>query len=148
MKLFFDTSALVKLFHREIGTDFVIQIVNDTQNKVWISELIIIEFFNAMYRLYRELHINDEGLSNLIYEFDRECNRFIIVSLNETVIKEARELLINFGKNIPLRSLDALQLASYNLVYENGKDWTFVTSDDRLIQILQSISMKVINPQE
>ena len=148
MKLFFDTSALVKLFHKEIGTNFVIQIVNDTQNKVWISELTIIEFFNAMYRLYRELHINDEELSNLIYEFDKECNRFFIVSLNEAVIKEAREILISFGKNIPLRSLDALQLASYNLVYENGKDWAFVTSDDRLIQILQSIGMKVINPQE
>ena len=148
MKLFFDTSALVKLFHREIGTDFVIQIVNDTQNKVWISELIIIEFFNAMYRLYRELHINDEELSNLIYEFDKECNRFLIVSLNEAVIKEAREILINFGKNIPLRSLDALQLASYNLVYENDKDWAFVTSDTKLVQILQNIGIKVINPQE
>jgi predicted nucleic acid-binding protein len=148
MKLFFDTSALIKLFHREIGTDFVMQIVNDTQNRVWISELTIIEFFNAIYRLYRELHINDEQLSNLICEFDRECNRFFIVSLNEAVIKEAREILSSFGKNIPLRSLDALQLASYNLVYENSKDWAFVTSDDRLIQILQSIGMKVINPQE
>ena len=48
MKLFFDTSALIKLFHREIGTNFVVQIVNDTQNKVWISELTIIEFFNAI----------------------------------------------------------------------------------------------------
>jgi predicted nucleic acid-binding protein len=148
MKLFFDTSALIKLFHREIGTNFVVQIVNDTQNKVWISELTIIEFFNAMYRLYRELHINDEELSNLIYEFDRECNRFIIVSLNETVIKEARELLTKLGKNFQLRSLDALQLASYNLVYENDKDWAFVTSDTKLIQILQNIGIKVINPQE
>jgi predicted nucleic acid-binding protein len=148
MKLFFDTSALVKLFHREIGTDFVMQIVNNTQNKLCISELTIIEFFNAMYRLYRELHINDEQLSNLICEFDRECNRFLIVSLNEIVIKEARQILINLGKNIPLRSLDALQLASYNLVYENGKDWAFVTSDNRLIEVLQSIGMKVINPQD
>jgi predicted nucleic acid-binding protein len=148
MKLFFDTSALIKFFHEEIGTENITKLINDPQNKMWISELAVIEFLNFVYRIYRESRISDEELSNLIYEFDRECNRFTLISLNIAVIKEARELLIKFGKNMPLRSLDALQLASYNLVYENGKDWTFVTSDDRLIQILQSIGMKVINPQE
>jgi hypothetical protein len=66
--------------------------------------------------------------------------------LNEAVIREARELLTKLGKSIPLRSLDALQLASYNLVYEENKDWAFVTSDSRLIQIFQITGGKVINP--
>jgi predicted nucleic acid-binding protein len=146
MKLFLDTSALIKLFHREIRTDFVIQLVNDPQNKSWISELTIIEFFSATYRLYRESRINDEELNNAVNGFDKECDRFNIISLNEAVIREARELLTKLGKSIPLRSLDALQLASYNLVYEENKDWAFVTSDSRLIQIFQITGGKVINP--
>ena len=146
MRLFLDTSALIKLFHREIRTDFVIQLVNDPQNKLWISELTIIEFFSATYRLYRESRINDEELNNAVNGFDKECDRFNIVSLNEAVIREARELLTKLGKSIPLRSLDALQLASYNLVYEDNKDWAFVTSDARLVQVFQIIGGKVINP--
>ncbi len=47
MNLFFDTSALVKFFHEEIGTELVTQ-----QNEVWISELTIVEFLSVMYRLY------------------------------------------------------------------------------------------------
>ena len=146
MRLFFDTSALIKFFHEEIGTENITKLVNDPQNKMWISELAVIEFINFVYRIYRESRINKEELSNLIDEFDRECNRFILVSLNMAVIKEARELLTKFGKSIPLRSLDALQIASYNLVYENDKDWAFVTSDARLIQIFQVTGGKVINP--
>lgn len=146
MKLFFDTSALIKLFHDEIGTENITEIVNDPQNKMWISELTVIEFINFTYRFYRESRINDKELSDLICEFDKECDRFNIVSLNEAVIKEARELLTKLGKSIPLRSLDALQLASYNLVYEDNKDWAFVTSDIRLIQIFQITGGKVINP--
>ncbi|MEK7400133.1 MAG: type II toxin-antitoxin system VapC family toxin [Candidatus Poribacteria bacterium] len=146
MKLFFDTSALIKLFHDEIGTENITEIVNDPQNKMWISELTVIEFINFTYRFYSESRINDKELSDLICEFDKECDRFNIVSLNEAVIKEARELLTKLGKSIPLRSLDALQLASYNLVYEDNKDWAFVTSDIRLIQIFQITGGKVINP--
>jgi len=146
MKLFFDTSALIKFFHDEVGTDNITEIVNDSQNKMWISELALIEFINFTYRLYRESRINDKELNDLICEFDRECYRFNIVSLNEAVIKEAREVLTKLGKSIPLRSLDALQLASYNLVYDNDRDWAFVTSDSRLIQIFGITGGKVINP--
>jgi predicted nucleic acid-binding protein len=146
MKLFFDTSALIKFFHDEIGTENITEIVSDPQNKMWISELTVIEFINFTYRFYRESRINDKELADLICEFDKECDRFNIVSLNEAVIREARELLTKLGKSIPLRSLDALQLASYNLVYEENKDWAFVTSDSRLIQIFQITGGKVINP--
>ena len=39
MNLFFDTSALVKFFHEETGTELVTQLINNPQNEVWISEL-------------------------------------------------------------------------------------------------------------
>ena len=57
MRLFFDTSGLIKFFHDEVGTDNITEIVNDPQNKMWISELAVIEFINFTYRLYRESRI-------------------------------------------------------------------------------------------
>ena len=44
MILFFDTSALVKFFHQEKGTDVVVSLVADTGNEVWVSELVRLEF--------------------------------------------------------------------------------------------------------
>ncbi|MDQ1327485.1 MAG: hypothetical protein QG641_766 [Candidatus Poribacteria bacterium] len=148
MKLFFDTSALIKYFHEEKGTEFVTKLIDDPENYTWISELSMIEFYNFSYRFYRESRISDMELNKSINGFERRCTYFNTVALNLAVVNGARELLTKYGKRFPLRSLDSVQLVSYNLVYENGKDWAFVTSDDRLIQILQSIGMKVINPQE
>ena len=38
MILFFDTSALVKFFHNEDGTEAVTDLLNSQENKIWISE--------------------------------------------------------------------------------------------------------------
>ncbi|MBM3239655.1 type II toxin-antitoxin system VapC family toxin [Candidatus Poribacteria bacterium] len=148
MNLFFDTSALVKFFHEEIGTELVTQLINNPQNEVWISELTIVEFLSVMYRLYREEEIVDDELEEAINGFEEECHRFIVVPLNIVIIEEARDLLNTYGKYFSLRTLDALQLASCNFVYEDDENWTIVSSDHRLIRVIQNAGMNVINPEE
>ena len=49
MNYFFDTSALVKFFHEEAGTELVTQLINEPENEVWISELTIVEFLSVMF---------------------------------------------------------------------------------------------------
>ena len=49
MNLFFDTSALVKFFHEEEGTDIVTELILDRNNEVWISELGRLEFVSAVF---------------------------------------------------------------------------------------------------
>jgi uncharacterized protein len=51
MKLFFDTSALVKFFHQEHGTEKVTGLIEN--NEIWLSELTRIEFMSALFRRYR-----------------------------------------------------------------------------------------------
>jgi predicted nucleic acid-binding protein len=41
--VFFDTSALVKFFRREEGTDVVSSLITDPENRVWVSELAKLE---------------------------------------------------------------------------------------------------------
>lgn len=148
MNLFFDTSALVKFFHEEIGTELVTQLINNPQNEVWISELTIVEFLSVIYRLYREKQIVNDELEEAINGFQKECYHFIVVPLNIVIIEEAKDLLSVFGKDFSLRTLDALQFASCNLVYEDDENWVIVSSDRRLIRIIQNTGMNIINPEE
>ena len=45
MKLYADTSALVKFFHSEAGTPIVSQLLENRENDIYISELAKIEFY-------------------------------------------------------------------------------------------------------
>jgi len=40
MKLFFDTSALVKFFYEEKGSDIVTDLITSKQNEIWLLELL------------------------------------------------------------------------------------------------------------
>lgn len=50
MNLFFDTSALVKLFHDEPGSDRVIEMVSSDANEIWVLEIARVEFLSALFR--------------------------------------------------------------------------------------------------
>lgn len=59
MKFFFDTSALVKIFYVESGTEFVTQIMEHTASEIWISDLARLEFTSALYRRYRNKSLDE-----------------------------------------------------------------------------------------
>ena len=65
MNLFFDTSALVKFFHQEKGTDIVTDLILEQNNEVWISELGRLEFVNAVFRRFRNKELDEEQLNTL-----------------------------------------------------------------------------------
>jgi len=146
LNLFFDTSALVKFFHLEIGSEVVTELINSPLNNVWISELTIIEFMNALYRIYREGKILDENLEESIIGFENESLNFTVIPLNLAVIEEAKSLLAKFGKTFPIRALDLLLLASCSLVYKDNLEWMVVSSDDRFVSVAQEMGMKTVRP--
>ena len=61
MNLFFDTSALVKFFHEEEGTDIVTDLILEQKNEVWISDyhqkqvtIILVLFLKLIPSFLRE----------------------------------------------------------------------------------------------
>jgi len=54
MECFLDTSALVKLFHREAGTNEVVDLVQNPHNSIRLTELARIEFISAVHRRSRQ----------------------------------------------------------------------------------------------
>jgi len=144
MNLFFDTSALIKLFHEEAGTVIVTDLVTNPESVIHVSDLVRIEFISALYRRYRNKEIDDKALKEAINGFYEEYSRFNVEPLGHAVLQEAEELLIKHGKTQGLRSLDALHLATCILLKETN--WIFVASDDHLISVAKAIGLSTFNP--
>lgn len=66
MNLFFDTSALVKYFHEEQGSEIVTDLITDPENIVHVSDLARLEFISVLYRRYRNKDIDENSLNEAI----------------------------------------------------------------------------------
>ena len=146
MNLFFDTSALVKVFHEEKGSATITALIQDRANVVWILELARLEYASALFRRYRNREIDDSRLEEAITGFDEQCGSYHVEPLSPAFVQEAERLLREHGKKHGLRALDALHMAGYSLLAE--EDWTLVTADTNQTQLARLLSWRVINPLE
>ncbi|MCK4795888.1 MAG: type II toxin-antitoxin system VapC family toxin [Spirochaetes bacterium] len=144
MKLFFDTSALVKFFHEEKGTETITELIISPLNEIWILELAKLEFYGSLFRRYRNKELNEEKLEIAITGFEEELDKFNTESLTSIVLNEAEILIKNYGKKYGLRSLDSLHLGAYRLISDS--DWYFVSADDNLCKVASIMDIKTINP--
>jgi uncharacterized protein with PIN domain len=81
MILFFDTSALVKFFHEEKGSETVTNLVLSKDNEIWISELARIEFLSAIFRRFRNREVDDEQLREALMGFEEQLATFNVEPL-------------------------------------------------------------------
>ncbi len=116
MNIFFDTSALVKFFHEEPGTKVVTDLINNPGNNIFVSNLARLEFISALSRRYRNNEIAEQSLNEAVSGFDEEYFHFHIEPVGNMVLQEAEDLLIKYGKNYGLRTLDAIHLATFVLI--------------------------------
>lgn len=144
MILFFDTSALVKFFHNEEGTESVTEMLNSQENEVWVSELVRVEFVSALHRRFRNKEINEKVLNEARDGFEVEITRFNMEPMSHVIVREAEDLLKRYGKEYGLRAMDALHLGCFSLISEN--DWLFVSTDKNLCNVAELMGTKVINP--
>jgi len=144
MNLFIDTSALVKFFHDENGSEGVTNLIVSAENEIWVSELVRVEFLSALLRRLRNGEINDVLLDEAIAGFEDQITFFNVEPLGRAVIKEAEFLLKRYGKTKRLRTLDALHLGTFSLISEQG--WFFVAADDLLCEIAKDMGFRTINP--
>jgi predicted nucleic acid-binding protein len=124
---FFDTSALVKRYHVEAGSEKVDEIFNDPEGIFTIASITIAEFASAFARKLNEGIISEDDLRVCLSEFSKDMiSLFWIIDLERNHINKSIPLIITHN----LRTLDSLQLAVFlNLSPLNPK---MVTSDDTL----------------
>lgn len=135
MRYYFDTSSLVKIYHRESGTKDALEIYNNPENQIQISDLGRIEFFSTIHRKYREKEISYQTLEALVSKFQDDTNfRYEILQYSSLVTDEAEKLIFNFASEFSLKTLDSIQLAFFKVYSES--DTIFVCSDTKLCNVI------------
>ncbi len=114
MNLFLDTSAVIKLYHEEEGSESLIDLIAEFDEDVilTISDVCKIEFHSAFLRRVRTQEIEREIVEQVFQYFEQDLQFYHIIEVNDSVKQFAIDLLNNFAWNQGLKTLDSIQLAS------------------------------------
>jgi predicted nucleic acid-binding protein len=110
---FFDTSAFVKRYHREPGSDVVDTAFADKDAIRMISDMGVIEFYSAFAKKVRTGEITKEDFRETIKEMaeDIQSGAIRLTFFGDSDKREAAALIEKHGLSKNLRTLDAIQLA-------------------------------------
>ena len=146
---FFDSSALVKLYHPEIGTPVVDQIVGATGNFVRVSRLTVAELTSAFAIKVRTQSISREDADAFLRQFrtDVASGKLEVFSIPESAFTMAELLVERYAFDSRLRALDALQLAVALELRKQELVDHFVAGDAILCEVAKREAFSVINPE-
>jgi predicted nucleic acid-binding protein len=147
--VYLDTSALLKQYVAEIGTDWVKALLASPSSPVvFTSHLTLIEATCAFARKLREGVLTPTVHSKILTAFDYDLTyRYNILDVVEVTIDTARRL----ANQHPLRAYDSVHLATawlsnQELLRADKPPLTFIAADDRLIAIAQTEGLLTDNP--
>lgn len=145
---FFDTSALIKHYAEEVGTDIVDRAFDNPHALRIITEITIIEFHSAFARRMRMGQCDAEAFEGVKSELaaDIADGHLHVEPLTDVDKAEAIRLIEHHGPSRGLRTLDAMQLAVMKrLGPENLR--TVFCADRLLVAILEVEGFSVIDPE-
>lgn len=131
---YLDTSALGRRYLAEIGSGWLNGLIDPTAGHVAvICDLTPIEFFSALTRRQRENTLNAANALILRNRFLADYQReYLSIPLESPVLERARNLVSQY----PLRSLDAIQLASAIVATQIlNEPMIFLSGDANLLKI-------------
>jgi predicted nucleic acid-binding protein len=144
---FLDTSALVKLYVQEPGTDRLLPLINDqSENRFAVLAISVVEIRSAIRRRQRAGDIDAPVAAAVLESVQKHMeSRFLRQVINDNVIDAAVEMIDRYA----LRAYDAIQLAGCLVLSRITVDaCTFVCADHRLLDAARSEQLKVLDPTE
>ncbi len=105
---FFDTSALVKAYVAETGTDWVRTILDDPQHRIWVCALTEVELNAALARRFRAGDLTQQQVDLAVADAHQDFGGFYIVEIFDDIVKRA----VNLAQRHGLRAYDAVQLST------------------------------------
>jgi predicted nucleic acid-binding protein len=143
-RFFFDTSALIKLYHEEDGTAMLDQLLLEHQPVIIISDLSIIEMVSAFAKKVRVHAITEETFKQVVAAFEKDVLVFEVIYLDQAVKNRAVDLLKNRSLEQGLRTLDALQLAAALSGNITTSLDMFVAADKVLVNVAKTEDLPVL----
>jgi len=99
---FFDSSALVKAYIAEAGTNWVRTILDDPQHRISISALAEVEVISALTRRYNEGDLIQIELDQACDELSQDCATYFLVNVTNQILEAA----VSNARNHSLRAYD------------------------------------------
>ena len=144
-----DTSALVKRYVDEVGSDWVRAMLGKSPPpSVIVVHLFIVEMTSALTRRRREGILTSAEYAQLRAAFRSDClNEYRIVTAVDGIIDEATRLL----EQHPLRAYDAVHLAAAvvsnrHLLAEGLAPLVFLSADHHLNDAASAEGFAIDNP--
>jgi predicted nucleic acid-binding protein len=149
--VFLDTSALAKLYHRELGSDYVERLLDPQgANRLYVSPLSLIEMESVLAIKVRMGKLSQAGVEVARRKFRLDlAKRRLHVSpeFEPRHFDYARTCVAIYGIGEGLRSLDALQLSMAMHLSNSGVLHFLVAADQALCRVARLERLSVIDPQ-
>lgn len=142
MKIFLDTSSLIKLYHYEDGTDLLEDFLNNyVIDEIYLSEISKIEFSSAIWKKVRTKEITLEDANFVVNCFIQDTDKFSFINIDSDLIIFAQSLLAKYA-DLGLRTLDSIQLAS--IINVRPLIEIASTADELLKRVMQIEGIKTL----
>lgn len=136
MKVYLDTSSLLKLYHREIGTvDLETIFKNQTITEIFLSEITKVEFYSSIWKKVRTKEITKIEAQIKIDLFEKDISKYTFISVETPILEQARLLILKYNTT-SLRTLDSIQLATCISLSQQAN--LFLTADLLLQSLLKA----------
>jgi uncharacterized protein len=138
---FLDSSALVKRYVRETGTDAVARLFRRRSSKLAASGLALVEVPSALIRRARQGDLRMEQARAQAEQLAADMEELYVVEPRKTVLDLAKELVERW----PIRAYDAVQLGSaVRLARASGSAVTFTCADRGLASAAAGEGLKAL----
>jgi predicted nucleic acid-binding protein len=138
--LFCDTSALLKLFVDEIGSDSMAKARSDSE-AIAVCRITWAESMAAFAQRSRVKGANQAGLAQAKSLFENTWSNFVISEVTQPLVEKAGM----YAEAFALRGYDSVQLAAaHNLHEQFAIPLTFACFDRRLSQAAALLQLEVL----
>ena len=140
--IYLDSSALVKRYTEEAGTDFVKSILT-TNGLITTSKLTYPEILSALMRKVRSGEIEKKTFNGILDKIDKDWDHILVLDFHNDLLPIVKTLI----EKHPLKAADAIHLSSALWLKLSSKvDVTFVASDSNLLKAAGAEKLQVMNP--
>ncbi len=140
MICYLDTSALVKLYVQEQGSEMVHKLV-DEASVVATSKVAYAEARAALARGFRDGYIEEKDYRQVVAALQNDWPKCLVIEVTDSLVFLAGEL----AEKYCLRGFDAIHLASaVTLKTQVKKRIEAGCFDDRLWEALRAVDIKVL----
>jgi len=140
MKIFLDTSSLIKLYHSEKGTEDLDKLFYEFEiEEIFLSEISKVEFNSAIWKKVRTHELTEDAANELIISFETDYENYRFIEITSKLLENACDLINKYGTK-GLRTLDSFQLSS-SLKVKTEISFA-ISADDLLMKLMELEGIK------